>query len=175
MKDVICFDNKTGTLLLLNELYLPWAAWPLAECRNRAEIWAEPSAGKLSFWSPSTSFIRQWPLLCGDLSMTRAGRAASPSPLQGARPPVRLPGSHCCLSTGYHWMTEAPALTPWPCSSLSHLVLSGYSRGKTARRVQRRSQFWTPCRTLWLAFHCFCSYDHTEWPASENPAPLPDC
>ena len=48
MNDVICFDNKTGTLLLLNELYLPWAAWPLAKCRNRAEIWAEPSAGKLS-------------------------------------------------------------------------------------------------------------------------------
>ena len=24
---------------------------------------------------------------------------------------------------------------------------------------------------LWLAFHCFCYYNHTEWPASENPAP----
>ena len=27
----------------------------------------------------------------------------------------------------------------------------------------------------WLAFHCFCCYNHTEWPASENSAPLPDC
>ena len=28
---------------------------------------------------------------------------------------------------------------------------------------------------LWLAFHCFCYYNHTEWPAWENPAPLSDC
>ena len=28
---------------------------------------------------------------------------------------------------------------------------------------------------LSLAFRCFCYYNHTQWPASENPAPLPDC
>ena len=27
----------------------------------------------------------------------------------------------------------------------------------------------------WLAFLCFCYYNHTKCPASENPAPLPDC
>ena len=28
---------------------------------------------------------------------------------------------------------------------------------------------------LWLAFHCSCYFNHTQCPASENPAPLPDC
>ena len=28
---------------------------------------------------------------------------------------------------------------------------------------------------IWLAFHCFCYCNHTEWFASENLAPLPDC
>ena len=28
---------------------------------------------------------------------------------------------------------------------------------------------------LWLSFHFFCYYNHTEWFASENPAPLSGC
>ena len=30
-------------------------------------------------------------------------------------------------------------------------------------------------RAVWLALHCFCYYNHAWWPASKNPAPLPDC
>ena len=41
--------------------------------------------------------------------------------------------------------------------------------------LQRRSQFWLHVGTVWLALHCFCYYNHTEWSVSENTAPLPDC
>ena len=48
-----------------------------------------------------------------------------------------------------------------------------FDSGELLHRKSRIPTFWK--RFLWLAFHCFCYYNHTEWPASENPAPLSDC
>ena len=43
-----------------------------------------------------------------------------------------------------------------------------------AHLLQGGSQFWFRVGTVfWLAFCWFCYYNHTEWPASENSAPLP--
>ena len=67
----------------------------------------------------------------------------------------------CFCQNHYPWTYRMP----FPRHGVSHnIVLQG----------KANSDFMLEL-FLWLAFLCLCRFNHTEWPASENPAPLPDC
>ena len=58
--------------------------------------------------------------------------------------------------------------------SFGHLMGRADSLEKTLMLLQRRSHFWLHVGTISLIC-ILLLYNHTEWSASENPAPLPDC
>ena len=81
---------------------------------------------------------------------------------------------------GPHAVTPVGSLNP-AMPLLPRLQLSSFpiSEQKSHRLLLiSKIQFWlragSVSLTLTLVFCCFCYYNHTQWPASENPAPLPD-
>ena len=68
-----------------------------------------------------------------------------------------------------------PKLSCFLILSHCYTLLCKYME-KKARFVAGKSQFWLFLELfLWLALCCFCYYNHIQWSASENPAPVPDC
>ena len=81
--------------------------------------------------------------------------------------------SHLYMTTG-----KTIALTKWTFVSkvmsllfntLSRFVIAFLPRSKSLsiswlKLLQGGSQFWLCCKLfLWLAFHCSCYYNHTQW------------
>ena len=92
-------------------------------------------------------------------------------------------------------MTKVPPQIPFPSTITLRNRMSAYEFWGTINIQTIAGMVWKLCQVvllislccreeansdsvlelfLWLAFHYFCFYNCTEWPASENPAPLLD-
>ena len=93
--------------------------------------------------------------------------------------------NHSSVSKRFHtWGSDCGSAKP------SVLDLRMFLGRNLSMNSEEREMLWVGCEYivekkpiltqcqkgfLWLAFHCFCYYNHTECSASENPTHLPDC